>query len=82
LKDPGYARPDDVMHPLAKQIRHDPLLWLVAFVPAVFAAQRVVPDASTLLFVLSVLAILPLAALLSHATESVAMGRAAQGEES
>ena len=60
------------MHPLAKQIRHDPLLWLLAFVPAVFAAQRLAPDASTLLFVLSVLAIVPLAALLSHATESVA----------
>src|SRR5262245_4141460 len=30
------------------------------------------PDAHTLLFVLSVLAIVPLAALLSHATESVA----------
>ncbi len=40
--------------------------------PAVFAAQRLEPEASTLLFVLSVLAIVPLAALLSHATESVA----------
>jgi Ca2+:H+ antiporter len=60
------------MHPLAKQLRHDPLLWLLAFVPAVFAAQRLVPAASTLLFVLSILAIVPLAALLSHATESVA----------
>ena len=30
------------------------------------------PEAQTLLFVLSVLAIVPLAALLSHATESVA----------
>jgi Ca2+:H+ antiporter len=60
------------MHPLLKQMRHDPLLWLLAFVPAVFAAQRLEPEASTLLFVLSVLAIVPLAALLSHATESVA----------
>jgi Ca2+:H+ antiporter len=41
-------------------------------VPAVFAAERLSPDAHTLLFVLSVLAIVPLAALLSHATESVA----------
>jgi Ca2+:H+ antiporter len=41
-------------------------------VPAVFAAQRLEQEASTLLFVLSVLAIVPLAALLSHATESVA----------
>ena len=48
------------------------LLWLLAFVPVVFVAQRLKPDAHTLLFVLSVLAIVPLAALLSHATESVA----------
>jgi Ca2+:H+ antiporter len=38
----------------------------------VFAAQKLKPEAHTLLFVLSVLAIVPLAALLSHATESVA----------
>jgi Ca2+:H+ antiporter len=60
------------MNPLLKALRHDPLLWLLAFVPIVFAAQRLAPEASTLLFVLSVLAIVPLAALLSHATESVA----------
>ena len=53
-------------------IRHNPLLWLLVFVPAVFVAHAVRPDAHTLLFVLSVLAIVPLAALLSHATESVA----------
>jgi hypothetical protein len=48
------------------------LLWLLAFVPAVLAAGALRPDAHTLLFVLSVLAIVPLAALLAHATESVA----------
>ena len=37
-----------------------------------FAAEKLRPDAHTMLFVLSVLAIVPLAALLSHATESVA----------
>jgi Ca2+:H+ antiporter len=47
-------------------------LWLLVFVPAVLAGEIVRPDAHTLLFVLSVLAIVPLAALLSHATESVA----------
>ncbi len=57
---------------LWKEIRHNPLLWLLAFVPIVFAAKKLVPGAHTLLFVLSVLAIVPLAALLSHATESVA----------
>ena len=38
----------------------------------VFVAQKLKHDAHTLLFVLSVLAIVPLAGLLSHATESVA----------
>jgi Ca2+:H+ antiporter len=60
------------MNPLLKEIRHNPLLWLLAFVPVVFAAQKVNPGAHTLLFLLSVVAIVPLATLLSHATESVA----------
>jgi Ca2+:H+ antiporter len=60
------------MNLLLKTIRHDPLLWLLAFVPVVFVAQKLMPESHTLLFVLSVLAIVPLAALLSHATESVA----------
>jgi Ca2+:H+ antiporter len=60
------------MNPLLKEIRHNPMLWLLAFVPVVLAAAKLKPEAHTLLFVLSVLAIVPLAALLSHATESVA----------
>ena len=60
------------MKTLLKEILHNPLLWLLAFVPAVFIAAKLKPEAHTLLFVLSVLAIIPLAALLSHATESVA----------
>ena len=60
------------MNHLLKEIRHDPLLWMLVFVPVVFAAANLRPAAHTLLFMLSVLAILPLAALLSHATESVA----------
>ena len=60
------------MHHLLKEIRHNPLLWLLAFVPVLFIAARMKPESHTLLFVLSVLAIVPLAALLSHATESVA----------
>jgi Ca2+:H+ antiporter len=60
------------MNTLLKEIRHNPLLWLLAFVPVVFAAEKLAHDAHTLLFMLSVLAIVPLAALLSHATESVA----------
>ena len=60
------------MTALWAELRHNPLLWLLAFLPAVFVAQSLQPEAHTLLFVLSVLAIVPLAALLSHATESVA----------
>jgi Ca2+:H+ antiporter len=60
------------MNLLLKEIRHNPLLWLLAFVPVVFACHKLKPESHTLLFVLSVLAIIPLATLLSHATESVA----------
>ena len=59
------------MATLLSEVRHNPLLWLLAFVPAVFVAQAVRPEAHTMLFVVSVLAIVPLAALLSLATESV-----------
>jgi len=60
------------MNALVKEIRHNPLLWLLVFVPIVLAGEHFKPEAHTLLFVLSVLAIVPLAALLSRATESVA----------
>ncbi|MBP1604164.1 MAG: calcium/proton exchanger protein [Acidobacteria bacterium] len=60
------------MKHLLHEIRHNPMLWLLLFVPVVFLAEAFKPGAYTLLFVLSVLAIVPLAALLSHATESVA----------
>lgn len=60
------------MNHLLKEIRHNPLLWLLVFVPVVLVAEKVKPGAHTLLFVLSILAIIPLAALLSNATESVA----------
>jgi ABC-type glycerol-3-phosphate transport system permease component len=60
------------VNPLLKDIRHNPLLWLLAFVPVLFAVQKLKAEAHTLLFVLSVLDVVPLAALLSHATESVA----------
>jgi Ca2+:H+ antiporter len=57
---------------LLKEFRHNPILWLLILVPVTLIAAKLVPAAHTLLFVLSVLAIVPLAALLSHATESVA----------
>ena len=64
---------DNTMHLLLSEIRRNPLLWLLVFVPAVFIVEHLRPDAPTLLFSLSILAIVPLAALLSHATESVAV---------
>ena len=60
------------MKALLHEIRGNPLLWLLGFVPVVLVAEHIKPQAHTLLFVLSVVAILPLATLLSHATESVA----------
>ena len=52
------------MNLLFKEIRRNPVLWLLTFVSVVLVAQRIEPEAHTLLFVLSVLAIVPLAALL------------------
>lgn len=60
------------MSSLIRKITGTPLLWLLVFVPVVLAVERQSPEAHTLLFGLSVLAIVPLAALLSLATESVA----------
>jgi len=60
------------MNLLLKEIRRNPLLWLLVFVPAVFIVEHLRPEAGTLLFGLSILGIVPLAALLSRATESVA----------
>ena len=61
-----------VMQTLLREIRDTPLLWMLVFVPIVLVAEAAAPHSHTLLFVLAVLAIVPLAALLSHATEAVA----------
>jgi Ca2+:H+ antiporter len=45
---------------------------MLVFVPIVLIAEAITPSSHTLLFVLAILAIVPLAALLGHATESVA----------
>jgi Ca2+:H+ antiporter len=60
------------MSQLLQEIRRNPLLWLLVFVPIALITEKLNHEAHTLHFVLSVLAILPLAVLLSHATESVA----------
>jgi Ca2+:H+ antiporter len=64
--------PDGNMKYLREEIRHSPLLWLLVLVPVVLSVQVLNPEAHTLLFLLSIAAIVPLAALLSRATESVA----------
>ncbi len=58
---PPSSRSAEPVTPLFKEIRHNPLLWLLVFVPVVFVAAKLRPEVHTLLFVLSVLAIVPLA---------------------
>jgi len=60
------------MNAIGRELSENRILWLLVAVPAVFLAERVASEAHTALFILSVLAIVPLAALLSRATESVA----------
>lgn len=60
------------MATLLREIRSTPLLWLLVLVPVALVAEAIKPEAHTFLFSLSVLAIVPLAALLSRATEAVA----------
>jgi Ca2+:H+ antiporter len=60
------------MKGLVRHLRHRPLDALVLVVPVVLAVEHASPDSHTLLFFLAVAAIVPLAAILSHATESVA----------
>lgn len=60
------------MNALVREIAGNKRFWLLIFVPAVLVASVTSPAAHTPLFVLSVLAIVPLAGLLSRATESVA----------
>jgi Ca2+:H+ antiporter len=57
---------------LLQEIRHNKLLWLLLFVPIMFVAAHLRPTAHTLLFVLSVLAIVPLASLPKPVTPSAA----------
>ena len=60
------------MSGVLRDLAASPMNWLLVFVPAVLITASVSPDSHTLLFVLSVLAIVPLAGVLSHATEGVA----------
>jgi Ca2+:H+ antiporter len=60
------------MTAIGRALRHNPLYVLLVFVPVVLIVEQIRPEAHTALFLLSVAAIVPLAALLSRSTESVA----------
>lgn len=66
-------QPSGLAKRLIGELRQAPLMALLVFVPAVLLIELASPDAHTLLFGLSVLAIVPLAALLSRATEAVSV---------
>jgi Ca2+:H+ antiporter len=59
------------MRPLLLELRHNRVLWLLVFVPVLFCVSALKPQSHGALFVLSILAIVPLAALLNVATESI-----------
>jgi Ca2+:H+ antiporter len=59
-------------HPFASTLRENRLLWLLVLVPLPLIGHAAAPESETLVFALSVAAIVPLAALLSLATEQVA----------
>ncbi|HJS36766.1 MAG TPA: calcium/proton exchanger [Burkholderiales bacterium] len=60
------------MKPILQELRKTPIFWLLPLALIVLVAEHLAPEAHTLLFFLSVAAIVPLAALLSHSTEAVA----------
>ncbi|MCA1371683.1 calcium/proton exchanger, partial [Bradyrhizobium sp. BRP14] len=66
------APPRSAIETVLVEVRRTPLFALIVFVPIVFLLEQAFPEAHTWLFALSVAAIVPLAALLSRATESVA----------
>jgi Ca2+:H+ antiporter len=57
---------------IVKGLVSGPTRWLLVFVPVTLVLEHVRPEAHTLLFLLSVASIVPLAGVLSHATEAVA----------
>jgi Ca2+:H+ antiporter len=61
-----------ILSSILHEFRETPALWFLVFVPIVLVYQSMNPAAHTALFVLSVVAIVPLAITLSRATESVA----------
>lgn len=60
------------MNPFLKDLKSTPILWMGVFVPVVLALHWLHAGSPELMFVLSTLAIIPLAAFLTHSTEGIA----------
>lgn len=60
------------MHTFLKDVKSSPVFWMAVLVPVVLVLEWTHSAPHTVLFVLSALAIVPLAAFLSHATEGIA----------
>src|SRR5689334_7039110 len=57
---------------LLHEVCRNRLLWLLVALPPLFAVSAAKPTAHTALFVLAVFAVIPLAVLISFATDSIA----------
>jgi Ca2+:H+ antiporter len=67
-----HAAAAEASRGVVRDLLHSPIYWLLAATPLLIAFEHLRPEAHTTLFLFSIVAIVPLAALLSHATESVA----------
>jgi len=56
---------------LLDEIRRNKLLWLLVFVPVLFVMETLKPESHALLFILSILAIIPFAVLISLSSEGI-----------
>jgi len=56
---------------VAAEIRHNKLLWLLGFVPVLFVLEKLKPESHALLFVVSIMTIIPFAVLISRASEGI-----------
>lgn len=60
------------MHQFLKDIKSTPIFWMGVFIPIVLILEWTHSASHSTMFVLSLLAIIPLAGFLSHATEGIA----------
>jgi Ca2+:H+ antiporter len=60
------------MNQFLKDLKSTPIFWMGVFIPVLLVLEFTHGASSNVLFILSILAIIPLAAFLSHATEGIA----------